>query len=42
MLLRELGREFAGALSEDNEIGERVAAKSIRTVDSRRAFTGGK
>ena len=42
ILLRELRREFAGTFSEDDEIGERVTAKSIRAIDSRGALTGGK
>src|ERR1035441_4178077 len=42
IFLRELDREFAGAFSEDNKIGERVAAKSIRAVDPSGTFTGGK
>ena len=38
VLLREFRRVLAGALAEDEQVGQRVAAEPIRAVDARRAF----
>ena len=35
------GGVFAGAFSENQKIGERISAETIRAIDSRGAFTGG-
>jgi hypothetical protein len=42
IFFRELRREFSGAFAEDNQVGERISAEPICTIDSGRAFTGGK
>ena len=42
VLLREFCRELAGALTEDQQIRQRVAAEPVRAVQARRGFAGRK
>ena len=41
IFLRELRGVFAGAFAEDEQIGERIAAETVRAVQTGRAFARG-